>query len=43
MCIMLKLRVSKLITRYFRIVLGNYSINEMKLKIETENQIMEFT
>jgi hypothetical protein len=43
MWIMLKLGVSKLIARYFRIVLGEYSINEMKLKIETENQIMEFT
>lgn len=43
MWIMLKLGVSKLIARYFRIVLGEYSIDEMKLKIETENQIMEFT
>lgn len=43
MWIMLKLGVSKLIARYFRIILGEYSIKEMKLKIETENQIMEFT
>ena len=43
MWIMLKLGISKLIARYFRIVLREYSINEMKLKIETENQIMEFT
>ena len=43
MLIMLKLGVSKLIARYFRIVLGEYSIDEMKLKIETKNQIMEFT
>ena len=43
MWIMLKLGVSKLITRYFRIILGEYSIDEMKLKIETETQIMEFT
>jgi hypothetical protein len=43
MWILLKLGVSKLIARYFKVVLGEYSINEMKLKIETENQIMEFT
>ena len=43
MWIMLKLGVSKLIARYFRIILGEYSIDKMKLKIETENQIMEFT
>ena len=43
MWILLKLGVSKLIARYFRIVLGEYSIDQMKLKIETQNQIMEFT
>jgi hypothetical protein len=43
MWIMLKFGVSKLIARYFKIILGEYSIDEMKLKIETENQIMEFT
>lgn len=39
----LKLGVSKLTARYFRITLGEYSINEMKLNIETKNQIMKFT
>lgn len=43
MWILLKLGVSKLTARYFRIILGEYSINEMELKIETKTQIMEFT
>lgn len=43
MWFLLKIGVSKLIARYFRVVIGEYSIEEMKLKIETKNEIMEFT
>jgi hypothetical protein len=43
MWILLKLGVSKITARYFKVRLSEYSIDEMKLRIETKNQIMEFT
>ena len=43
MWILLKLGVSILTARYFKTFLGEYSIEEMELKIETKKQIMVFT
>ncbi|WP_457610848.1 hypothetical protein [Lutibacter sp.] len=42
MWILLKLGVSKLIARYFKIYVSEYSIENMKLMIDTENYKMEF-
>ena len=42
MWILLKLGVSKLYARYFRIFLSEYSIGEMKMKLKTEEYEMEF-
>ena len=42
MWILLKLGVSKLIARYFKVYVSEYSIENLRLMIDTENYKMEF-